>query len=316
MRKKSSRSPTLRMSLKQQTRAPADYPSRATIGVDSFNWTDQYYTPNEYDARVLQTSPLPCWADNPACSAEEVSRRLTYAGDDAVPKMVGEVCAFDVDRMRYLNPMGKTGIRGRGVLGKFGPNHAADCLVTRINPVSKKPQAVVIDRVGGDGTTLAWPAGMVEPGDDVPKTLKKEFEEEAADAGHAVEKLFNECRYGVVYRGWVDDHRNTDDAWVETTAVLFHATPDIAADLRLGILDTHEVRRVVWKDLESISEMYASHFEWLCKVRDEIMPILMKNEAGGRLISLSRSNPDAVSLTAAADDIETGLSFKKSRTLL
>lgn len=29
------------------------------------------------------------------------------------------------------NPMGRTGMRGRGLLGKWGPNHAADPIVSR-----------------------------------------------------------------------------------------------------------------------------------------------------------------------------------------
>lgn len=30
-----------------------------------------------------------------------------------------------------INPAGRTGLTGRGILGKWGPNHAADPLVTR-----------------------------------------------------------------------------------------------------------------------------------------------------------------------------------------
>lgn len=30
-----------------------------------------------------------------------------------------------------LNPIGRTGLRGRGLLGRWGPNHAADPIVTR-----------------------------------------------------------------------------------------------------------------------------------------------------------------------------------------
>lgn len=30
-----------------------------------------------------------------------------------------------------LNPIGRTGITGRGILGRWGPNHAADPVVTR-----------------------------------------------------------------------------------------------------------------------------------------------------------------------------------------
>jgi len=29
------------------------------------------------------------------------------------------------------NPVGRTGIQGRGWLGRWGPNHAADSIVTR-----------------------------------------------------------------------------------------------------------------------------------------------------------------------------------------
>ena len=29
------------------------------------------------------------------------------------------------------NPVGRTGLKGRGTLGKWGPNHAADPIVTR-----------------------------------------------------------------------------------------------------------------------------------------------------------------------------------------
>ena len=33
---------------------------------------------------------------------------------------------------RPRNPIGRTGITGRGQLGKWGPNHAADPIVTRL----------------------------------------------------------------------------------------------------------------------------------------------------------------------------------------
>lgn len=36
-----------------------------------------------------------------------------------------------VENNRPLNPEGRTGLKGRGVLGRWGPNHAADPIVTR-----------------------------------------------------------------------------------------------------------------------------------------------------------------------------------------
>ena len=58
-----------------------------------------------------------------------------------------------------LNPVGRTGVTGRGQLGKWGVNHAADPVVTRwkrdangkivVNPETKKPvlQFVSIKRL-------------------------------------------------------------------------------------------------------------------------------------------------------------------------
>ena len=46
---------------------------------------------------------------------------------------------IDVPFLR--NPMGRTGMIGRGLLGRWGPNHAADPVVTRyfqmLQPISK-----------------------------------------------------------------------------------------------------------------------------------------------------------------------------------
>ena len=38
---------------------------------------------------------------------------------------------YTIDNNCPLNPAGRTGIRGRGLLGRWGPNHAADPIVTR-----------------------------------------------------------------------------------------------------------------------------------------------------------------------------------------
>lgn len=38
---------------------------------------------------------------------------------------------YKIENGYPLNPIGRTGISGRGVLGRWGPNHAADPVVTR-----------------------------------------------------------------------------------------------------------------------------------------------------------------------------------------
>jgi len=42
-----------------------------------------------------------------------------------------------------LNPRGRTGLRGRGLLGLWGPNHTTDPIVTRFHPQTNQLQALV-----------------------------------------------------------------------------------------------------------------------------------------------------------------------------
>ena len=77
----------------------------------------------------------------------------------------------------------------------------------------------------------AIPGGMVDPGEKVSVTVKREFMEEALDStGTGKDKLdslsgmVDEFFAGgeEVYKGYVDDPRNTDNAWMETVAFSFH----------------------------------------------------------------------------------------------
>ena len=66
----------------------------------------------------------------------------------------------------------------------------------------------------------------------------------------------------------------------------------------------HEVSRVAWKPLDEITAMYASHHDWLCKVR-EMLPVV---EAKRRLVTLVRESPDAPWAVAfKASGLEAGL---------
>lgn len=76
---------------------------------------------------------------------------------------------------------------------------------------------------------------MCDPGENVSVTLKREFMEEAtdclgansasrADTEKHLEKLFSGG--DEIYKGYVDDPRNTDNAWMETTAYNFHDEND------------------------------------------------------------------------------------------
>ena len=94
------------------------------------------------------------------------------------------------------NPVGRTGVTGRGLLGRWGPNHAADPIVTRWkrSPTGEKmvrEEKGVLEFVGikrKDSGEWAIPGGMVDAGDTVSATLKKEFGEEAMNSLEATEE--------------------------------------------------------------------------------------------------------------------------------
>lgn len=61
---------------------------------------------------------------------------------------------------------------------------------------------------------------MVDPGEHVSETVKREFQEEAARQaidGSVITRLFSNGYK--LYDSYADDPRNTDNAWLETVAM-------------------------------------------------------------------------------------------------
>lgn len=249
------------------TQAPPCYPTRVVPSKREWEEEDSTYDPPSWthtsvlkNAENLESGKH--WADVEQPSPTVLGkRRSSFSGGVDCP--VSQVARYDSKRARYLFPGGRTGVSGRGLLGRWGPNHAADPIVTRYH--EGKLQVVLVLRNDGSGE-LAFPGGMVDPGATHSETLKSEFTQEAAKPGGAVDLLFSTCSRGVVYRGPVDDWRTTDEAWIETHAEHFHATDDISDKLNLETSDSDEVRSVGWYDVDSVTRMYASHKDWLLLV--------------------------------------------------
>ncbi|KOB63883.1 ADP-ribose pyrophosphatase, mitochondrial, partial [Operophtera brumata] len=69
------------------------------------------------------------------------------------PEIVSYLGHYKIQNGYPLNPVGRTGIVGRGVLRRWGPNHGADAIF------------IAIKR--GDTGEWALPGGMVETGETV-----------------------------------------------------------------------------------------------------------------------------------------------------
>jgi ADP-ribose pyrophosphatase len=223
---------------------PAEYPERFPVPDHLVGWESAYaaYDPPYYVSPVVLENDS---SRNPAGWADP--EQLSPA--DAPQESLCGALRHD-ERGRALNPAGRTGIAGRGLLGKWGPNYAADPIITRINPVENRLELLAIQR--RDNGQWAIPGGMVDRGELVTRTLARELVEETGVSLDMERAIF-------IYQGYVDDPRNTDHAWMETTARHLHLDPDMAEQLepRAG----SDARAVRWLPLtaETIDGLYASH---------------------------------------------------------
>ncbi|KAF7490134.1 ADP-ribose pyrophosphatase [Sarcoptes scabiei] len=180
-----------------------------------------------------------------------------------------------------LNPAGRTGVSGRGLLGRWGPNHAADPIVTRWkrdqhNQIVKNKQNnlpilqfVAIKRK--DNQEWAIPGGMVDPGEHISQTLRREFLEESMNLKEMTENEQIQVRQkfedffqkgDLIYKGIVDDPRNTDNSWIETIAMNYH--DDTFSTLsRIDLRAGDDAAAVCWQDIDQNLKLYANHINFI-----------------------------------------------------
>ncbi|KAM4634652.1 ADP-ribose pyrophosphatase, mitochondrial [Polymixia lowei] len=262
---------------------PGSQIKRFTVPDDKVDWTQEWaqYSPVNYTDPAVTKRPL--WAD-PDIGASSLRFNTL---DGAVDRTSFEG-SYKVEQGKPLNPRGRTGLAGRGLLGRWGPNHAADPIVTRwkvdakgkkiSHPVTKRPILQFVSIKRRDCGEWAIPGGMVDPGEVVSLTLQREFSEEALNSLAAtpseraklqehITKLFSSQGFQV-YKGYVDDPRNTDNAWMETITVNFHdETGNSVSELPLQAGD--DAGQVQWVDVDSSFPLYASHSLFLEMVAKE-----------------------------------------------
>jgi ADP-ribose pyrophosphatase len=161
------------------------------------------------------------------------------------------------DRGYPLNPVGRTGMAGRGLLNKWGPTQAADPILTRNNPQTGNMEVLLIQR--SDTGEWALPGGKVDPGETAGQAAGRELAEEAGVAG--VNLDFSKAR--TVYAGYVDDSRNTDNAWMESTALHHHLNAEQAQNVTIEA--GSDAAAAQWQVVDDTlyDNLFASHGQYL-----------------------------------------------------
>ncbi|KAM9305986.1 ADP-ribose pyrophosphatase, mitochondrial [Gastrophryne carolinensis] len=274
-----SRAPAMAGHVKALTSPyPGSKVERWPVPPEKVSWALDWpeYRPVEYTAPPVLTRPA--WADPP--HSEEGFSPQYNSLDGGVQRRSFQG-TYHVDGRTPRNPIGRTGLTGRGLLGRWGPNHAADPIITRWkrdtagekvkDPDTGKAilQFVAIQRK--DCGQWAIPGGMVDPGELVTATLRREFCEEAMnslessgddkESQRRIQSLFSQ-EHLPIYKGYVDDPRNTDNAWMETQAVNYHDdTGHILDQLVLEAGD--DAGKVQWVDIGRGCSLYANHAHFI-----------------------------------------------------
>lgn len=293
------------------------YPNKR-VNKDKVWWEDPYneYNPEEYNNwKFLIKGMEMGWAHRPwdELSAETKNNILTSTlpfwnseKNEVVLMTVGDACCKD-ELGRPLNPLGRTGVRGRGSLGKYGANHAADMIPAYYNPSNDTFYYLTIRR--RDTREVACAGGMIDPGDQaklakqatsvVTQTSKnaatRELKEEAiTEEGAAVlaEALADPNKTIVIAAGVVDDARNTDFAFMVSTAFL--ATMDKQTAMKIMLQkENDEVLDVAWRSLWEIKHdaigVFASHMSFFKIAERKMQELKDANRLPGIMPSLKRS---------------------------
>ncbi|KAK9752592.1 NUDIX domain [Popillia japonica] len=272
----------------RNTKYPFSEIQRFPVSDDQVSWSIQFenYQPVEYTSPVLINKP---WAD---LNVSDNNFKPRWNALDGLINRKSHEGEYALQNGRPLNIRGRTGISGRGTLGRWGPNHAADPIVTRwkmddgvkiLHHKTNLPilQFCAIQR--RDNNEWAIPGGMVDPGETVTATLKREFQEEALNSLEANAEQLEKDRNLVadffkegtevyradffkegteVYRGYVDDPRNTDNAWMETVAYNFHDDTNSSVG-KFALQAGDDAKSVQWMDVDENLALYASHINFI-----------------------------------------------------
>ncbi|CAL8082008.1 unnamed protein product [Orchesella dallaii] len=257
---------------------PFGGPERVPIPEDKIEWVSDWveYTPPEFTLESILRGDKE-WADK-ELQLTDVGLWPKWNQHDGGINRKSHHGNYRTDNDGYpLNPAGRTGIRGRGSLGRWATNHAADCIITRwkknedgyVVMLEGKPQLQFIGIIRKDTGEAAFPGGMIDAGEDAMTAVKREFLEEvfsieeATDEDRSVleDSLEDVFRDGeTVYKGYVDDRRNTDNAWIETEAISFSLNgldTDVFSNLKFKA--GSDAKGALWIDIDQNVKLYASH---------------------------------------------------------
>jgi len=245
----------------------AEYPKR--LNPHNYFYTEYKDKRPFFFHDVLLSPFTPSWSDPLVPSIDDFKEKISYITNDYIlNSLFFEYCDYYIycydgedyaSAMLPCNPYGPTGIGGRGLLGKWGPNQAADPVVITYDTTREIYQLLVIERSDKPGI-WALPGGMQDTNECISTTVTRELKEETNLILDIENSKF-------IYSGYVNDPRNTDNAWMETSVYLFVLDEEQRKILLKTIQAGDDAINVKLTDLCSenteYTNLYANHKEFV-----------------------------------------------------
>ena len=110
---------------------------------------------------------------------------------------------------------------------------------------------------------------MVDLGETESDAARREFYEEAFNStNHEEHTKIMQQPIREVYRGYVDDVRNTDNAWMETVAFCLHDREGISRNMHFQAGD--DAKNVQWIEADPKTKLYGSHSHIVKEVAESL----------------------------------------------
>ncbi len=218
--------------LKIRAERARGYPERQRVSIDEASWT---IDAPDYDP--------PYFVSDVVLGADRSRSTTGWADPEDVTPIIDDLsrrAAIHRDGLsRPLNPRGRTGICGRGALGRWGANRSVSVIAVRQNPASGEPDVLL--GKGHDPGVLEVPKAFLRVGESLEDAARRIVNLETG-------WTCPEHLEPPVYEGYIYDARQTDHAWVETCAFLLEAEP---AERLVGDRPGNPFSEIGWLPLDA-----------------------------------------------------------------
>ncbi|KAL5246838.1 hypothetical protein ACHWQZ_G018888 [Mnemiopsis leidyi] len=240
---------------------------RAVVPEDKVSWNilHEWYDPTDFTDDAVadtDTDDVETILFNAVDEIDRISLYKPYIVADGDP----------------MNPVGRTGLKGRGCLRRRGPNKFAVTIITRWSRTEsgsavlfKSKRAVEVLLVQSDTSPLlTLPKIACDAFIDVnshKKVMKKVcfYDREVTTDNENVKTFIDAAfdgKYTIIYKGYFDDTVNTDNAWVEVHVANVHVEGNFSP---LPPTTGIQTEKTVWTKLDKKANLRLND-AWLLKL--------------------------------------------------